>query len=79
MRTECKWFQVCPMKFAFERAVLEEKYITSYCKGDWNSCIRYQKEEAWSFASSLLGYASLAGIYHSDNMRQDGVIDENLS
>jgi len=53
------------MKFAFERGVLEEKYITSYCKGNWSSCIRYQKEEA--------------GIYHPDNMRQDGVIDENLS
>ncbi|RKX87143.1 MAG: uracil-DNA glycosylase [Spirochaetes bacterium] len=53
------------MKFAFERGVLEEKYITSYCKGNWNICIQYQKEEA--------------GIYHPDNMRQDGVIDENLS
>ncbi len=65
MNNECKWFRVCPMKFFFERGLLEEKYITSYCKGDWSSCIRYQKEEA--------------GIYHPDNMRQDGVIDENLS
>ena len=53
------------MKFAFERGVLEEKYITSYCKGDWSSCIRYQETNA--------------GIPHPDNMRQDGVIDENLS
>ena len=77
--SECKWFSVCPMKRFFERGLLEEKFILSYCKGDWSSCIRYQKEEAWSFASSLLGYASSAGIYHPDNMRQDGVIDENLS
>ena len=65
MNNECKWFQGCPMKSAFERGVLEEKYIIFYCKGDWNSCIRYQKEDA--------------GIYHPDNMRQDGVIDKSLS
>lgn len=53
------------MKFAFERGQLSDKYITSYCRGNWSSSIRYQKEEA--------------GIYHPDNMRQDGVIDENLS
>ena len=62
---ECKWFQICPMTMFFEKGLLEEKYITSYCKSDWNSCIRFQKEEA--------------GIPHPDNMRQDGSIDENLS
>ena len=65
MSIECKWYPVCPMKIFYERGLLEEKFILSYCKGDWSSCIRYQKEES--------------GIYHSDNMRQDGVIDENLS
>ncbi len=64
MSNECKWFQVCPMRTFYKKGLLEEKYITSYCKGDWNACVRYQKEEA--------------GIYHSDNMRQDGVIDETL-
>ena len=53
------------MKVYYEDGQLEEKYITSYCKGDWSSCIRFQKEEA--------------GIPHPDNMRQDGSIDENLS
>ena len=53
------------MKTFYEAGKLEEKYIKSYCKGNWSSCIRYQKEEA--------------SVYHPDNMRQDGVIDENLS
>ena len=62
---ECKWFPVCPMKIFFEKGVLDERYISSYCRGDWNSCIRFQKEEA--------------GIFHPDNMLPDGKIDENLS
>ncbi|MDA3937836.1 MAG: uracil-DNA glycosylase [Spirochaetia bacterium] len=53
------------MKTFYEDGKLEEKFIFSYCKDNWNKCIRYQKEEA--------------GIYHPDNLRQDGVIDENLS
>lgn len=52
------------MKAFFEKGVLDERYISSYCRGDWNSCIRFQKEEA--------------GIYHPDNMLPDGRIDENL-
>ncbi|MCK4514317.1 MAG: hypothetical protein KAU31_03615 [Spirochaetaceae bacterium] len=62
---ECKWFPVCPMKFFFEKGVLDERYIASYCRADWKSCIRFQKEEA--------------GIFHPDNMLPDGKIDENLS
>ena len=64
-RNECKWFPVCPMKSFFEKGVLDERYVLSYCRGDWNSCIRFQKEEA--------------GIFHPDNMLPDGKIDENLS
>ena len=52
------------MNFFHQKGLLDEKYILRYCKGDWESCVRYKKEEA--------------GIYHPDNMRQDGVIDENL-
>jgi len=63
--SECKWFPVCPMKYFFERGMVDEKYILAYCKGNWESCIRYQKEES--------------GIYHPDNMLPDGTIDGNLS
>ncbi len=62
--SECKWFPVCPMRYFSERGMVDEKYILAYCKGNWESCIRYRKEEA--------------GIYHPDNMLPDGVIDMNL-
>jgi len=64
-KPECKWFPVCPMKYYNDRGMIDPKYVRLYCKGDWESCIRYQKEEA--------------GIYHPDNMLPDGVIDESLS
>ncbi len=60
----CKWFQVCPMKMFYERGQLDKKFIDFYCKDNWNTCIRYEKEEK--------------GIYHPDNMRPDGIIDEHL-
>ncbi len=64
-KSECKWFPVCPMKYYNDRGMIDPKYVRLYCMGDWESCIRYQKEEA--------------GIYHPDNMLPDGVIDESLS
>lgn len=54
------------MKFFSERGMVAMNYINTYCKGgEWESCVRYQKEEA--------------GIYHPDSMLPDGTIDENLS
>lgn len=53
------------MNYFFQRGKVSEEIILSYCKGDWESCVRYQKEEA--------------GIYHPDNMLPDGTIDESLS
>ena len=64
MPNECKWYQVCPMKRFYEAGKLDKRFITGYCLGDWQSCVRYRKEEA--------------GIMHPDNLRQDGVIDEKL-
>lgn len=61
---ECKWFPVCPMKYFWEQGKLESSWIDNYCRGDWSSCIRFEKEEK--------------GIYHPDNMLPDGKIDENL-
>lgn len=61
---ECKWYQVCPMKYYFEAGKLDEKWIRDYCHGNWLRCIRYQMEEH--------------GQFHSDNMLPDGSIDDNL-
>ena len=43
---------------------LDKKWIELYCKGDWESCIRYQMEER--------------GEPHPDWMLPDGSIDERL-
>jgi len=64
MQKQCKWFPVCPMKFYWEKGKVDDRWIESYCKGDWLSCVRYQKEET--------------GIYHPDNMMPDGSVDERL-
>ena len=61
---ECKWYQVCPMKFFYEKGNLDKKWIDNYCHGDWQNCVRYQKEEA--------------GIYHPDSMLPNGEIDNKL-
>ena len=60
----CKWFNVCPMKYYWEKGILEPKWIEQYCKGEWKNCIRYQKEEK--------------GVYHPDNMLPNGSIDHKL-
>jgi hypothetical protein len=52
------------MRRFYERGLLSQRYVDYYCKEHWSECVRYQMEEA--------------GIAHPDNMRQDGVIDENL-
>jgi len=62
--TECKWYPVCPMKRFYEEGELSGQWIDRYCKGDWESCIRYQMEEA--------------GEYHPDWMLPDGTLNEKL-
>ena len=61
----CKWFMVCPLKYFYEDGKLNKKWIDDFCKGKWNNCVRYYKEEN--------------NIYHPDNMLPNGEIDENLS
>lgn len=61
---ECKWFHLCPMKRYYEEGKLDKKWIELYCKGDWESCVRYYLEEN--------------GEFHPDNMLPDGTIDEKL-
>lgn len=60
----CKWYPVCPMKRYYTQGKIHKKWIEIFCKGDYLSCIRYQKEEN--------------GVYHPDWMLPDGSIDESL-
>lgn len=64
LKKDCKWYPLCPMKRFLENGKLKRKWIELYCKGDWESCIRYQMEER--------------GEYHPDCMLPDGTIDEKL-
>ncbi|MFO8109639.1 MAG: uracil-DNA glycosylase [Thermoplasmata archaeon] len=41
----CKWYPLCPMKRFYEEAKIERKWVELYCKGDWKSCVRFQKVE----------------------------------
>ena len=61
---DCKWYPVCPMKRFYEKGLLDKKWIELYCKGDWESCIRYQMEEK--------------GQFHPDWMLPDGSLNEKL-
>jgi len=61
---DCKWYPVCPMKRFYEEGKLDKKWIELYCKGDWESCVRYQMEEK--------------GEFHPDWMLPDGSLDERL-
>lgn len=62
--SDCKWYQVCPMKRFYESGILDRKWVELYCKGDWERCVRYWMEEK--------------GETHPDWMLPDGSIDKNL-
>ena len=64
LQRECKWFPVCPMKRFNELGVLDRRWIEFYCKGDWESCVRYKMEENCE--------------PHPDWMLPDGSLDESL-
>ena len=61
----CRWFYLCPIKRFYDMGRLSKEWIDQYCKGDWESCIRFQKEQHF--------------IPHPDNMLPDGNIDQNLT
>jgi DNA polymerase len=52
------------MRYFYEQGKLNKYWIDRYCRGDWESCIRYQMEEN--------------GQPHPDNMLPDGSHDHNL-
>lgn len=60
----CQWFHLCPIKKFYDTGKLSKTWIDKYCKGDWESCTRFQKEKHF--------------IPHPDNMLPDGNIDQNL-
>jgi len=61
---DCKWYQVCPMKKYYEDGTLDKKWVELYCKGNWESCIRYHLEEN--------------GEPHADYMLPDGTLNNKL-
>ena len=61
---ECKWYQLCPMKYYYEDGKLEDRWIREYCKGNWLRCVRYELEER--------------GEPHPDWMLPDGSLYEYL-
>lgn len=60
----CKWYEVCPLKKFYEQGKLEKEWIERYCKGDYESCVRYQMEER--------------GKPHPDNMLPNGELRKDL-
>jgi len=52
------------MKRYYEQGELEKKWIENFCKGDYQSCVRYQMEEKRQ--------------PHPDRMLPDGSIDKPL-
>ena len=64
LENTCKWYQVCPVKYFTDRGLIDEKWVKLYCKGNWESCIRYQMEES--------------GKYHPDWMLPDGTLNKAL-
>ncbi len=60
----CKWYPVCPVKRFDDSGIIDKKWVKSYCKGKWKTCIRFQMEEK--------------GEYHPDWMLPDGSLDLKL-
>ena len=64
LNKDCKWFLVCPMRRFYVKGLIDREWIELYCKGDWESCVRYQMEER--------------GEPHPDWMLPDGSLRERL-
>lgn len=61
---DCIWFPSCPLRRFYEEGKLRREWIELYCRGDWESCVRFQMEER--------------GEPHPDWMLQDGSLSEEL-
>ena len=63
-KSDCLWYEVCPIKEFSEEGVISENWVSEYCWGDNSKCVRAQKEEQ--------------GKYVPDNMMPDGTRDKSL-
>jgi uracil-DNA glycosylase family 4 len=45
LNADCKWYPLCPLKQHHDAGKLDSKWIELFCKGDWQSCVRFQMEE----------------------------------
>ena len=61
---DCKYYPFCAVKKHHDRGSLSEEWVELYCRGDWESCVRYNMEEN--------------GMQPSDWMLPDGRQDKFL-
>ena len=65
-RNICKWYdETSGMKRAYERGLLDKKWIEEYCLNGGKDCIRKKRFEGEGYVSP-------------DYVLPDGTIDENL-
>lgn len=55
---KCKWYSVCPLRHHERQGLIDEQWRNNYCRGNYESCLRYQKEKK--------------GLPHSDLLLPDG-------
>jgi DNA polymerase len=60
----CQWYDQCPVPRFYEQGKLNKMWLDRYCRGDWESCKRYQ----------LMQYH----VPHPDHLLPDGEWDHNL-
>ncbi|HKL38992.1 MAG TPA: uracil-DNA glycosylase [Bacteroidales bacterium] len=60
----CKWYDQCPVPRFYEQGKLNKKWLDLYCRGDWESCKRYQLQGR--------------NVPHPDHMLPNGQSDHNL-
>jgi len=61
---DCKYYPFCSIKKLHEKGAVSDEWVELYCRGDWESCIRFRMEEQ--------------GLNPSDWMLPDGKLDERL-
>ena len=65
-RNVCKWYdETSGMKRAYERGLLDKKWIEEYCLNGGRNCIRKKRFEGEGYVSP-------------DYVLPDGTVDENL-
>ena len=63
-KSECIWYEVCPIKEFYEEDAIDEFWLREYCWGDSGKCVRRRMEDK--------------GEYVSDNVMPDGTRNKEL-